>query len=264
MKLFFGFTRLQFQTAFMYRQEFLRILDNLVMMYGAYWLWNTLYTRHPGLFDVSRGQMLTYGMLAMLMDTIFSATNVVRWTIMGQVRTGSIQMDLLRPLDFLFHHLARNVGQLGFSILTLGLPGFLTGTLLLGLGLPGSFSNGALFLLSVIPAYLVAFALNFLLGMVAIYTLHIQQIGWVYYSLVGFFSGQLIPLWFFPAFLAGAVNLLPFRCIIGIPLSIYIGRYSFLGAAQALGIQIAWTVSLLIICRLVWNRAHAHLTVQGG
>jgi viologen exporter family transport system permease protein len=264
MKLFLSFTRMQFQAAFIYRQEFLRILDNLVIMYGAYWLWNTLYTRHPGLFPVSREQMITYGMLAMLMDTIFSATNVVRWTIMGQVRTGAIQMDLLRPLDYLFHQLARNVGQMGFYILTLGLPGFLTGALLLGLGAPAGFSNGALFLLSMIPAYLIAFALNFLLGTVAVYTINIQRIGWVYYSLVGFFSGQLIPLWFFPAFLARVVNLLPFRCIIGIPLSIYIGRYSFVEAAQALGIQIAWAAGLLIVCRLAWKRAHAHLTVQGG
>ncbi len=265
MKLFFSFTKLEFQSMFMYRQEFwLRILHNLVLMYGAYWLWNTLYTRQPTLFTVSREQMLAYGMLAMLMDALFYATNSVRWYIMEQVRSGAIQMDLLRPLDFLFHLLARNVGQMVFSLLTLGLPGFVTGAVFLGLKPPTSLQDGLLFLLSLVPAYLVAFSLNFLVGMISVYTINIQRIGWMYYAVLRFFSGQVVPLWFFPPFLAALASLLPFRCIIGIPLSIYIGQLPLDQALSALGLQALWAAALLGACQLTWARAHARLTVQGG
>lgn len=265
MKLFLSFTKLEFQTIAMYRQEFwLRILNNLVVMYGAYWLWNTLYSRDPSLFTVSREQMLAYGMLAMLMDTLFYASNNVRWYIMEQVRSGAIQMDLLRPLDFLFHLLARNVGQMIFAMLTLGVPGFLAGALFLGLRPPTSLQDGLLFLISLIPAYLTAFSLNFLVGMISVYTINIQRIGWMYYAVLRFFSGQLVPLWFFPPFLGVVAALLPFRCIIGIPLSIYIGRLPLDQALASLGLQSLWAAALLGVCQLGWGRAHARLTVQGG
>jgi ABC-2 type transport system permease protein len=265
MKLFLSFTRLEFLAAAMYRQEFwLRILNNLVVMYGAYWLWNTLYERAPQSFPVSREQMLAYGMLAMLMDTVFFATNQVRYYIMGQVRTGAIQMDLLRPLDFLFHLLARNVGQMAFSLLTLGLPGYLAGMLLLGLRPSSSLQDGLLFLVSLVPAYLTAFALNFLVGMVSVYTLNIQRIGWLYYAVLRFFSGQLVPLWFFPPLLALMASLLPFRGIIGIPLSIYIGKLPIDEALVSMGTQALWAAALLAACHAAWSRAHARLAVQGG
>jgi ABC-2 type transport system permease protein len=265
MKLFLGFTRLEFQAAFMYRQEFwLRILNNLVVMYGAYWLWNTLYDRQPQIFTISRGQMISYGMLAMLMGTVFYASNQVRYYLMDQVRTGAIQMDLLRPLDLLFHLLARNSGQMIFSVLTLGLPGFLAGALFLELRPPSSLQDGLLFLLSLAPAYLVSFALNFLVGMIAVYTMNIQRIGWIYYSMLAFFSGQLVPLWFFPPFLAQMAYLLPFRCIIGIPLSIYIGKLTLGETLSALGLQALWAAALLAACQITWSRAHARLIVQGG
>jgi len=265
MKLFLSFTRLEFLASAMYLQEFwLRIVSNLVAMYGAYWLWNTLYDRQPQIFTISREQMLSYGMLAMLMDTVFFATNLVRHYIMGQVRTGAIQMDLLRPLNFMFHLLARNLGQMAFSLLTLGLPGFLAGNLLLGLRPPSSLVDGLLFLFSLASAYLVAFALNFLVGMVSVYTLNIRRIGWLYYALMRFFSGQLVPLWFFPPFLAVLASLLPFRGIIGIPLSIYIGKLPLDEALGALGLQALWAAALLAACQLTWSRAHTRLTVQGG
>jgi len=265
MKLFLGFTRLEFQAALMYRGEFwLRILNNLVVMYGAYWLWNTLFDRQPQFFTISREQMLAYGMLAMLMDTLFFATNQVRYYLMGQVRTGAIQMDLLRPLDLLFHMLARNVGQMVFSLLILGVPGFLTGVLFLGLRPPFSLQDGLLFLFSLALAYLVAFALNFLVGMVAIYATEAHRISWAYYALLRFFSGQAVPLWFFPPFLAQMASLLPFRCIIGIPLSIYIGKLTLGESLSALGLQALWAAALLAACQLIWARAHARLTVQGG
>jgi len=265
MKLFLSFTRLEFLAASMYRGEFwLRIANNLVVMYGAYWLWNTLYDRQPQIFTISREQMLAYGMLAMLMDTFFSASNHVRYYIMGQVRTGAIQMDLLRPLDLVFHLLARNSGQMIFSVLTQGLPGFLAGALFLGLRPPSNLQDGLLFLLSLLLAYLVAFTLNFLVGMVAVYVTEAQRISWAYYALLRFFSGQAVPLWFFPPFLAQIAYLLPFRCIIAVPLSIYIGQLSFQEALSALGLQALWAAALLAACQLTWYRAHTRLTVQGG
>lgn len=79
-----------------------------------------------------------------------------------------------------------------------------------------------------------------------------------------FFSGQMVPLWYFPAFLAQVAALLPFQAVIGIPVSIYIGRLSIPDAIGAIGVQAGWAAVLLGLGRLVWQRAYIRLTVQGG
>lgn len=265
MRLFWGFANIAFQAGAMYRLEFwMRIFGNLVAMYGAYWLWTTLYIQQPGAFPVSLGQMVTYGMLAMIMDTVIAATEEVNWYIQGQMRSGALQMDLLRPLDFQFHLLARNAGRLLVNLLTLGLPGFVIGVLFLGLRAPVSLAHGLLFLLSLLPAYLVAFSLVFLLGMVSVYTTASDHITWFYYSTLAFLSGQFVPLWIFPDSLQRVIGLLPFQSIIGIPLSIYIGRFSLAEIGYSLALQTFWAVVLLVLSHLVWQNAYTKLTVQGG
>jgi ABC-2 type transport system permease protein len=265
VKLFLGFARQAFTASAMYRFEFwMQLVGNLISMYGVYWLWNTLYLQSPGYFSTSLEQMLTYAMLAMILDVILRPANLPRYYINDAMRTGAIQMDLLRPLDFTFHLLARSSGQLIFSVLTQGLLAFLLGAFFLGLRPPASLVHVLLFLPSLILAFLVGFGLNFLIGMISIYTIQAERIAWVYYAVLRFLSGQMVPLWYFPAFLAQIAVLLPFHSMVGIPLSIYIGRLSMAEAVNALAVQALWAGALLGLGRLVWRQAYTRLTVQGG
>lgn len=265
MQLFWGFARQSFSVAAMYRLEFWTfLLGNFSTMYGAYWLWNTLYLRSPETFSTSLEQMLTYAMLAMALDVILYPANLPRYYINDAVRTGSIQMDMLRPLDFTFHMLARAVGQFGFSLLGRGLPVFVLGALFLGLRLPADPLNALLFVPSLVLGFLVAFALSYLVGLVSIFAIQARRISWFFFAVLRFFSGQMVPLWYFPPLLAQAAALLPFQAIIGLPLSIYIGRLSPAEAASALALQALWAAALLALGNWVWQQAYAHLTLQGG
>jgi ABC-2 type transport system permease protein len=265
MKLFFGFARQAFVASAMYRLEFwMDLMGNFVRMYGAYWLWTTLYLVSPQLFTTSLEQMLTYAMLAQSLDVILSATNLPRYYISRQMHDGAIQMDLLRPLDFTFHLLARSAGELFFNLAAQGLPGFLFGALFLSLRPPASPLYALLFAISLALAFLVGFAMNYLLGLVAIYTLATRRISWVYFAMQSFLSGGMVPLWYFPPLLAQIAALLPFQAVIGIPLSIYIGRLPLNEALSALGLQAMWAAALLGLGLWVWDRAQNRLIVQGG
>ncbi len=265
MKLFLGFARQAFHESAMYRLEFwMQVLANFALMYGAFWLWNTLYASRPEGFGVSLQQMLTYAMLAMALNTVFGPLSWVRYYITEQVRTGAIQMDLLRPLDFQYHLLARSAGLMLFSLATFGVVTFLSGVLFLGLGPPADLRSGLLFLLSLVLAFLVDFAQNFLIGMISIYSIGARRINWVYQAVMRFFSGQMVPLWIFPPLLGQIALLLPFQALVGIPLSIYIGRLPIEAVWSALALQLFWAVALLALGRLVWRHAHSRLIVQGG
>jgi ABC-2 type transport system permease protein len=265
MRLFFSFIRHSYISMTTYLFDFwMQVIGSFILMYGAHWLWNTLYSHRPDLFSTSREQMLAYAMMAIVVNFFLNQSNFVRFYITGQIRSGDIQMDLLRPLDFPYFIITRSAGMTLFNVMVPCLPAFFLGVLFLGLKGPSSLLSGLLFLLSLLLAFLVAVALQFLIGLMAVYTIEARRIVWFYMAVLRFFSGQMIPLWIFPSLLAQIATLLPFQALVNIPLSIYIGRLDEAQTAQALGLQAAWAAGLLLLGRLIWGRAYRRLTVQGG
>jgi len=265
MKLFLSFARQAFHTTAIYRFDFwLRVVSNFVWMFSAYWLWTVLYTQKSGAFNVSLEQMVTYAVLSSVMGMVIRPGGNVAYQIAAKVKSGEIVMDMLKPLDFHMHMLARNIGEVLFSALTLGTPSFLVAYFFLGLRLPSELWVGLLFLLSLALGYGVMFSLNYLLGLLSVFTVDIRNISWAYNAIVRFFSGSEVPLWLFPLFLGQIADLLPFKCTFAIPLSIYIGKLNASEMAGAMALQVFWLAALVIVGRLVWQRAHNHLTAQGG
>jgi ABC-2 type transport system permease protein len=263
MKIFWAFTRQAFFNTSIYRFEFwLRIFSVYLLMYTIYWVWRTLYTQSPAAFDLSLDQMVTYGILGMTLEIFLDVGP--EWYIATQVRSGAIDTDLTKPIDFHIHMLARSAGEMMFSLGILALPSFVIGHFLFNLQLPDDAMTSLLFVASLILSFFVFFHISFLLGTLTVITLDIRSISWAYYSMVSFFSGQIVPLWLFPEALRKVSGLLPFQAIYSIPMSIYIKRMSGSAALQGLGLQIFWTIVLVFLSRWAWTQVHKRLTVQGG
>lgn len=263
MKIFWSFTRQAFHNTVIYRFDFwLQLVSVFLMMYSVHWVWTILYNQRPGAFGVDLGQMVTYGVLGMALEAIFHGGP--QYYMALQVRTGAIDTDLMKPLDFHLHMLARSMGEMLFRFSVLSIPSLVIGYSLLDLKLPPSASTGFLFGVSLLLGYLVLFHLNFLLGSLAIIILDIRSIGWAYNALVRFLAGQMVPLWLFPQFIRVLAEVLPFKSIYYIPMSIYIGKLSGVATVQAIGFQAIWLVVLLFVSRLAWSRVHTRLVVQGG
>jgi len=262
MKIFWSFTRQAFQFVSVYRFNFFaEIFLTLLRMYAIYCLWRILYTQRPGAFSVDMGQMITYGVLGMALE-IFVWSRPQMY-ISQQVKSGAIDTDLMKPLDFHLHMLARSTGEtlVGAS---LAVPALIIAYFFLDVNLPPDIGTGLLFLFSLGLGYLVLFHLNFLLGALSVVALDIRHISWAYYSVVRFFGGQMVPLWLFPSFVGIIAGVLPFQCTYYIPMSIYIGKLTGVDAARAIEFQLFWLAALVLTSRLAWGWAHRHLVVQGG
>lgn len=263
MKIFWSFTRQAFQYVAAYRFNFfMGIFLVLLRMYAVYWVWTILYTQRPGAFGVSREQMVTYGALGMALEIfIWSRPQMY---ISRQVKSGAIDTDLMKPLDFHVHMLARSVGETTVGVIALALPALALAYFLLGVQLPPDLPTALLFILSLVLGFLVLFHLNFLLGSLSVVALDIRHISWAYYSVVRFFGGQMVPLWMFPAFIGTIASVLPFQATYFIPMSLYIGRLTGADAVRAIEFQVIWLVGLVVLSRLAWGWAHRRLVVQGG
>lgn len=267
MKCYAAFLRQQLRSLTLYRFEFfVKSLYGLIAMYGARCLWVALHNQNPALLERSLPAMITYAMLAMALDIVFypSGENSVDQYMNNQVRTGAIDTDLLRPLDFQLQMLYRNSSYILTMLLMLVIPACVIGVLCMGMQLLASMLHAAAFAVSLVLAYLVLFSLNFLLGLLSMITMNIKQITWAYRGLVSLLSGKLVPLWLFPAGMQAVMNLLPFRCIFDIPLNIYTGVLNGGELVGQLTFQAAWACILFAVGRVAWHAVHKRMTVQGG
>jgi len=149
-------------------------------------------------------------------------------------------------------------------VLALALPGMLVGYFLFDLQLPADAGSGLSFVVALFLGYLVSFHLDFLLGTLALVTLEIHSIDWAVQATSRFFSGQFVPLWLFPGIFGILANVLPFRSIFFIPLSIYTGALRGTDIRQAINFQLLWLLILLVLSRWLWGRVQARIVSQGG
>jgi len=264
MKILYAFIRTAFHNAWIFRLDFWLITPGLfIMMYANHSLWSILYQQSPHAFGMDLERMTTYGVLGILLLPIMRSAMRIQYYIAEQVRLGTLELDLMKPLDFMFHMLSRSVGELGVELLTRLSPGVLFAYLFLGFRPPISVQAGLAFLVSLALGYLVIFVLSFLMGMLSIITLDIRSYTWAYNSLVRFASGQVVPLWMFPPALAAIAAALPFQAVYFVPMSIYVGAYEG-SLGNALLSQAAWAVGLFLAARLCWARVQRRVTIQGG
>lgn len=267
MKCYLAFLRQQLRAVTFYRFEFYaQILYGCIAMYGIRCLWTALYAQNPSLLERTLPDMITYATLAMALDMIFypAGDNSVHTYMNNQIRKGSIDTDLLRPMGFQRQMLYRNSSRMLSNVILLVIPACLIAQIIMGQKLPSTILHAIAFIPSLILSYLVLFSLNFLLGLLGIITLNIRYISWAYRSLVCLLSGQLVPLWLFPDSLQTILYLLPFRCIYDIPLNIYTGAISIETLFFSLLFQLIWACTLIMLGQILWRLTSKRLTVQGG
>ena len=264
MKVLYAFMRAAFHNAWIFRLDFWLITPGLfIMMYANYSLWSILYRQSPHAFGMDVERMTTYGVLGVLLVPIMRTAWITQYYIAEQVRQGTLELDLMKPLDFMWHMFSRNLGQLGVELLLRFVPGLIFACLFFDFKLPPNAQAAFAFLSSLALGYVVLFGISFLFGLLSIVTMDIRSYAWAFDSIVHLASGQLVPLWMFPPALAAIAAALPFQAVYFVPMSIYVGANEG-SLAKALLSQAAWAVGLFLAARFFWARVQRRVTIQGG
>ncbi|UCC63612.1 MAG: ABC-2 family transporter protein [Anaerolineae bacterium] len=264
MNVLYAFVRASFHNVWIFRLEFWLITPGLlIMMYDNFSIWSILYQQSPHAFGMDLERMTTYGVLGILLMPLMRTAWITQYYIAQQVRQGTLELDLMKPLDFMWHMLSRNLGELGVESLLRFVPGLVFAYLFLDFRLPPNVQVGLAFLASLALGYLVHFGVSFLFGLLSIVTLDIRSYAWAFNSIMRLASGQLVPLWMFPPALAAIAAALPFQAVFFVPMSIYVGAHQG-SLAKALLSQAAWAIGLFLAARFFWTRVQRRITVQGG
>lgn len=261
----FAFAKIAFQTQTAYRSAYwMTFVNMLVRMFAVGAVWNVLVRSKPDAIDVDRAAMVSYGMLAVVVAQLVTWWDGPHVYMEDRIRQGTITTDLRWPIYFPVQIFARSLGDGLAKLIGYVIPGYVFGLLVLGLQLPLSLRALVMFLGSLALGYVLIFQFNFLLGLIAVYTLRITGIQHAYHGIVSLLSGVVVPLWFFPPAFRAIVDILPFRGLFGTPVSLYIGQLTGADAWLALSHQGIWVLILWGVIWLAWRYTYRHISIQGG
>jgi len=260
-----AFARTAFLNLLAYRARyFVGILTYFFNVTVWYFIWKALFSENAaakiGGFDLP--EMLTYVATGWALRSFYF--NEVDRDIASQVQEGRLAMSLIKPVDFQAMALAQSLGESAFRLLLFSLPIGALLFLVYPLRAPASASAAALFLVSGLLSVLLVFAINFLVGLLAIRTKSILGFLRAKYLVLELLSGLLIPPSLFPESVRPVLAWLPFPHMNYTPGRIYLGLVSGKEALVALALQAVWALLLLGLGRLLWRATSRRIVVQGG
>lgn len=242
---------------------FFALLGNIIYLFVIYNLWGAIFSASSS--SIVNGMTFYDTMIYLVLANAlynFMDGSLVR-EINNKVQSGQIILDMIKPISFKSYLLGYLSGGYVYAFIMNFLPTFILiyvftkGKLVIGVNL-------VYFLISVILAVLINFYIDFLIGIICIYTHSVWGINTMKDVIVLFLSGATIPLAFFPDKLRQIVELLPFEAIYNIPLSILNNYCLHKDILFMIAKQGMWVVILWLISEFVWKRAVRNTTINGG
>lgn len=252
------------QETIAYRTSYIiNVASNFVFYIALFFVWQAIYSENATLGGMGWGAMRSYILVSLFMGALVAGSSEYR--ISRQIRTGNIALDMLRPYDYQKAILAVTLG----NSLTEGLMVCLGGAAFaaaIGVDVfPADALGWLVFAAAIVLAYLTKFTIAFIFGIFSFYTTSIMGVLWLKKGISDFFSGAVIPLSFFPAWLASIADWTPFRGIVALPARAFIGAAADRPALlRDMGIQAAWVAVLWVLGKLFFRAARRKITIQGG
>ncbi|MFA9559222.1 ABC transporter permease [Evansella sp. AB-rgal1] len=263
VSLYLEMIRIRFLMMLAYRTNYYSgILIYSINIGAYYFLWQAIYGAQDNIAGMSVSQMTTYVAVAW-MARAFYFNNIDR-EIANEIQEGKVAIEMIRPYHYLGVKTMQGLGEGLFRLLFFSVPGMV----IIWLAFPIDFSNSLnvwiLFFVSIIFAFIVNTQLNLLTGILTFFLLYNTGLIRGKRVIIDLFSGLLLPISFYPLWAQDIMGFLPFQAISYIPSMIF--TEGFVGAEvySALGIQLFWSLFLIIPIQLLWMVARKQLIVQGG
>ncbi|HEY3320215.1 MAG TPA: ABC-2 family transporter protein [Planctomycetota bacterium] len=259
------FARSSFLVMLAHRVRYvLGVVNYMVYVTVNYYLWDALFAADPTRQKATwtLAQMQTYVAVNWVVRSAYysNSDNIIA----ARINKGEITTDLLRPTSLLVQFYGSALGEVFFRTIFMAAPVLALALFFFNLQLPASPLHGVLFGYSVILAFHIFFAVNFMTGLCAVYTEKLQGFLWAKFMLLQFLSGLLLPLEFFPAPLRAVFDALPFKGMAYTPMSIYLGRLDGAALWRELALQTGWTIALMLLCSWHWMMVRRRLSSLGG
>lgn len=124
-------------------------------------------------------------------------------------------------------------------------------------------SNVFLFAASILIAFIISFAFDISLGLLAFWLEDAQELMAYRFTLTQIASGVVIPFAMMPPWLHTAFSFLPFRYIVSVPAEILLGQATGTTRLYLIGIQLVWAAVLVALMRTLFVHGRKRYATPG-
>jgi ABC-2 type transport system permease protein len=223
-------------------------------------LWNAVAAEAPvGRFG--QAEFTTYYLLMFIVRQLTGAW--AAWQMNYEVRTGALSRRLLQPISPIAGYAVENLSALPLRSLV-AVPMAAIALFAVGKSTVSDWRFWTLLPLALAGGWAITFIFNIAIGALSLYTESSLKLAEVYFTLFAVFSGYLIPVELFPPFLRAAIEWLPFRFQVGLPVELVTRAHSFPEALKLLGVQWAWVAVMAAGAAVIWKRGLRRYAAYGG
>ncbi|MGQ9629986.1 MAG: ABC transporter permease [bacterium] len=225
-------------------------------------IFDAFYRSTSSLQPMSYPDVVTYVWLGQAMLAMLPWN--VDTEIRSMIRSGTVAYELLRPLDLYALWFSRALAMRTAPTILRAVPMLMIAGLFFGFRLPPSWASAGAWVAATFGALLLSCAITTLLNISLLWTISGEGVSQLVFAGVIVLSGMIVPLPLFPDWAQAVLDFLPFRGLVDIPFRVYVGHIPPGKVAPALAHQMAWTVALVVLGRLVLARGMRRLVIQGG
>lgn len=204
---------------------------------------------------MTMGQVLNYYTIVLFLKSAFQHAMAEVYYVYEDINRGYLDVLITKPISYPLSRYCRALGSVCLTIPT--------SVLILIILFWGkySFSEMLVFLLSVLLGFTLLFLVMFLLGSLTFWLKSVLTLRDIFWVVLCIFSGELIPLEFFPAQFRFLQNN-PLVCIYDIPYRVLNGGSGL--RMELLGFQLIHILFWGAVVAFVWNIGVKHYESQGG
>jgi ABC-2 type transport system permease protein len=186
------------------------------------------------------------------------------WTINEEVRTGTLSLRLLMPIHPAWAYATESLA----SVPLRGLLAVPVAAIALVFAPTSHVSTDPATWMMVPFALIGAWAIELLshlaIGALSLWLQQSVRVFDVWSTGFFLFSGYLVPVSLFPAWLRPVIDWLPFRSVHGFPVELITGGLDPERAARMLGAQWCWVALVALLAAVAWKRGLRHYAAYGG
>jgi ABC-2 type transport system permease protein len=256
------------QNTLVYRANFLfRCLFGLIPLMATIFLWRAIFAGKqddPEIAGYTLAGMTSYYLLVTLVDMLTAVTDD-DWQIATEIREGTINQFLLKPIDYLAYRLCLfGANRLIYTSVALVPVGVFIVLQRQYFVLPENPVVFVCFLISTILTGLLQFLISYSMALLAFWVLEVSTFIFIVFAFEYIAGGHLFPLDILPGWLSRLLDYTPFPYQLFFPVSVYLGRTSGAALWKGLLLQSCWVALFYFLARWAWSRGIRRYTAFGG